>query len=149
MTTMRWMSRGRPLQASFTCTASIALVMPAYVRDSKLYGPRARLAADDTFLHFTSLHFTSFHFTSPLDSHLIISSLIVVLLGCPPRGRCIFYFYELQFSFSHFPFLPFLNGNRYFYLYTSQPKMIIDPSASFETFYRTVLVVRYSTNLSC
>jgi hypothetical protein len=120
-----------------------------------------------------TLFFTSLHFTSPLDSHLIISSSIVVLLGCPPRGRCIFYFYDLQFSFLALfqspewlikvdtktrimniytlllPFLVVVNGNRYFYLYTSQPKIIIDPSASFETFYRTVLVVRYSTNLSC
>jgi len=45
-------------------------------------------------------------FTSLLDSHLIIS-LIVVLLGWALRGRCIFfYFYESHFP-SAFSLLPF------------------------------------------
>ena len=42
------MSRGDPVQASITCTVSIALATLMYVRDSKHQGLRVRYA-DDTF----------------------------------------------------------------------------------------------------
>jgi hypothetical protein len=92
------MSRGDPVQASFTCTESIALATPMYVRDSKRQGLHVRYA-DDTFFY---------PFTSPLDSHLIISS-IVVLLGCALRGRCIFYIFMTRIFPPAFPFPFFLS----------------------------------------
>ena len=64
--------------------------MPAYVRGSKLYGPRARLAADDTFLHFTSLHLISLYFTTRLPSdHIVINCCSPWL---PAEGKVHFLF---------------------------------------------------------
>jgi hypothetical protein len=67
-----------------------------YVRDSKRQGLRVRYADELIFSPFTS----------PLDSHLIISS-IVVLLGRALRGRCIFFIFMSRIFPSAFFLFPF------------------------------------------